>query len=83
MRPLELIHLDENGNPSWRFIVLRGSLSSQFLVILEQFGDLNGHALSKMRRKILGYNTYHSESPGHDTNDCWALKNKVQDLLEA
>ena len=26
---------------------------------------------------------YHSESPGHDTNDCWALKNKVQDLIEA
>ena len=25
---------------------------------------------------------YHSESPGHDTNDCWALKNKVQDLIE-
>ena len=20
---------------------------------------------------------YHSESPGHDTNNCWALKNKV------
>ena len=26
---------------------------------------------------------YHSESPGHDTNDCRALRNKVQDLLEA
>ena len=26
---------------------------------------------------------YHPESPGHDTNDCWALRNKVQDLLEA
>ena len=26
---------------------------------------------------------YHSESPGHDTNNCWALKNKVQDLFEA
>ena len=26
---------------------------------------------------------YHSESPCHDTNNCWALKNKVQDLLEA
>ena len=24
-----------------------------------------------------------SESPGHDTNNSWALKNKVQDLLEA
>ena len=26
---------------------------------------------------------YHSDSLGHDTNDCWALKNKVQDLVEA
>ena len=26
---------------------------------------------------------YHSDSPGHDTNDCWALKNKVKDLIEA
>ena len=24
---------------------------------------------------------YHSDSPGHDTADCWALKNKVQDLI--
>ena len=26
---------------------------------------------------------YHSESLGHDTNNYWDLKNKVQDLLEA
>ena len=26
--------------------------------------------------------SYHSENPGHDTNDFWALKNKVQDLIE-
>ena len=26
---------------------------------------------------------YHFESPGHDTNDCLAMKNKVQDLIEA
>ena len=26
---------------------------------------------------------YHYESPGHDTNDFWALRNKVQDLIEA
>ena len=25
---------------------------------------------------------YHSESPGHDTNDCQALKNKVKDLID-
>ena len=26
---------------------------------------------------------YHSESPGHYTNKCWALKNKVKVLIEA
>ena len=26
---------------------------------------------------------YHSESPGHNTDDCWSLKNKVQDLIDA
>ena len=26
---------------------------------------------------------YHSDSPGHDTNNCWTLKNKVQDLIDA
>ena len=26
---------------------------------------------------------YHPDSLGHDTNNCWALKNKVQDLIEA
>ena len=25
---------------------------------------------------------YHSNSPGHDTNDCWTLKNKIQDLID-
>ena len=25
---------------------------------------------------------YHSHSPGHDTDDCWALKNKIQDLID-
>ena len=26
---------------------------------------------------------YHSESPGHNTNNYWALKNKIQDLIDA
>ena len=26
---------------------------------------------------------YHSNNTGHDTNDCWDLKNKVRDLIEA
>ena len=26
---------------------------------------------------------YHSNSPGHDTNDCWTLKNKIQDMINA
>ena len=26
---------------------------------------------------------YHSEILSHDTNNCWALKNKIQDLIDA
>src|SRR3954468_13187443 len=26
---------------------------------------------------------YHSNAPGHNENNCWALRNKVQDMLEA
>ena len=26
---------------------------------------------------------YHFDSPGHDTNGCWALKNKIQDMIDA
>ena len=26
--------------------------------------------------------TYHSNSPGHDTNSCWTLINKIQDLID-
>ena len=25
---------------------------------------------------------YHSDSPGHDTNDCWALRYKIQSLID-
>ena len=25
---------------------------------------------------------YHSNSPGHDTDDCWMLKYKIQDLID-
>ena len=26
---------------------------------------------------------YHFGSPGHDTNDCWALKYKIQNMIDA
>lgn len=26
---------------------------------------------------------YHSDSPGHDTNDCWPLRNKIKDMIDA
>ena len=58
MRPWELIHLDENRNPSWRFIALGESLSGKLLSILEQVEGLNEHILSKMGGKILGYNNF-------------------------
>ena len=25
---------------------------------------------------------YHSNSPGNDTNNCWDLKNKIQDMID-
>ena len=25
---------------------------------------------------------YHSGSPGHDTNDCWSLKYKIQNMVD-
>ena len=56
MRSLDFTHLDENGNPSLRYIALGESLSGQLLGILEPVEDLNGHVLSKMRGEIYGYN---------------------------
>ena len=55
MRPLWFTHIDENGNPSWRFINLGESLSSQLLGILEQVEGLNEHMLSEMGGEIFGY----------------------------
>ena len=26
---------------------------------------------------------FHSNSPGHDTDDCWALRHQIQDLIDA
>src|SRR4051812_9020426 len=26
---------------------------------------------------------YHSNSPGHDTDNCWTLRNKIQDMIDA
>ena len=26
---------------------------------------------------------FHSNCPGHDTNNCWALKHQIQDLIDA
>ena len=57
MKSLEFTHPDKNGNPRLRYIALGESLSGQLLGILEQVDDLNGHVLSKMRGKILGYNS--------------------------
>ena len=50
-------HIDENRNPNLWFIALGESLSGPLFGNLEQIGDFNGHVLSKMRGKILGYNS--------------------------
>ena len=60
-------------------------------LILERLLEVN---LTALRDPIRNPNTsapsyhpdafcvYHSYSPGHDTDSCWALKNKIQDLID-
>ena len=63
MRSLESTYLEEHGNPNLRYTALGASLSGQLLGKLEQIEDLNGHVLSKMRGKILGYNPSQAKKP--------------------
>ena len=77
MRSFGCKDLDATQNPNLRLIALGDDLTVQLLSNLEQLGDYSCNVLRNMRGKILGYNT------GHDTNDYWVLKNKVQDLIDA
>ena len=60
-------------------------------LILERLLEVNLTALKDHIRtpntSAPGYHpnafcVYHSYSPGHNTDDCWALKNKIQDLID-
>ena len=60
-------------------------------LILERLLEVNLTALKDPIRKPNtsapsyhpdAFCVYHSYSPGHDTDDCWALKNKIQDLID-
>ena len=60
--------------------VLPHPLKSNLLTLKE---DQKNPNTTSPRYNLNARCAYHSETPGHDTNDCWALKNKVQDLIEA
>ena len=50
-------------------------------ILRKQMQNANQH--SKNSQFFPLYHTYHFDSPGHDTDDCWTLKNKIQDLIDA
>ena len=60
--------------------VLPHLLRSNFATLKEAPKNLN---TISPRYNPNAWCAYYSESPGHDTNECWALMNKVQDLIEA
>ncbi|XP_027066541.1 uncharacterized protein [Coffea arabica] len=57
---------------------------------LKAAGEINDIPPSNYSRRGLsaGYNpqaacAYHSGAPGHSTSNCWVLKHKIQDMIEA
>ena len=70
-----------------RFTKINMSLSKVLQCLLEVKLIVLRNPLRNPNTASPGYNpnaryAYHSNSPGHDTNDCWALKNKIQDLID-
>ena len=59
--------------------VLQCLLEVKLTVLRDPLQNLNTSALSYHPNALCAY---HSNSLGHDTNDCWALKNKTQDLID-
>ena len=70
-------HFSETGIPS--SLILRRLLAVKLIALKDPPKTLNINSLK--------YNpdercAYHSDSPGHDTDDCWSLRNKIQDLID-
>ena len=54
MKSLDSTHLDENGNPSLRYVALGESLSGQLLGNLEQIEDLQEYVFEQNERENFG-----------------------------
>ena len=86
-RPEQRVDQSEPNKPRRQFTQLNTSLSQALQHLLR----LN---LITLRDPPKNQNTvspkynpnarcaYHSDSPRHNTNDCWSLKNKIQDLID-
>ena len=61
------------------FFILKRLLEVNLLTVKDPPQKLN---ISSPRFNPDEFCVYHSCSPGHSTNDCWALKNKIQDLID-
>ncbi|KAI5390588.1 hypothetical protein KIW84_075770 [Lathyrus oleraceus] len=59
---------------------LQGMLKANLITLRDPPANLN---TTSPRYNPNARCAYHSDSPGHDTNDCWSLKNKIQDMIEA
>ena len=60
--------------------VLSHLLKSNLVTLKEAPKNPN---IASPRYNLNAWCAYHSETLGHDTNDCWALKNKLQELIDA
>ena len=70
-------HFSETDIPS--SLILKRLLEVNLITLKDPPGNPNTSALGY---RPDAFCVYHSHSPGHDTDDCWALKNKIQDLID-
>ena len=59
--------------------VLQHLLKAELITLKAPPGNPNTAAPSYRPKERCAY---HSDNPGHDTNNCWALKNRIQDLID-
>ena len=69
-------HFSETGIPS--SLILKRLLEVQMIALKDPPKKLN---ITSLKYNPDERYAYHSDSPGHDTEGCWCLKNKIQDLI--
>ena len=70
-------HFSETGIPS--SLILRHLLEVKLIALKDPPKNLN---ITSLKYNPDERCAYHSDSPGHDTDDCWSLRNKIQDLID-